>query len=71
MGSEFEVDKERNMGNHRWREKDRQGKGARERGGGLRWKGGDKGAWKRSWQRRPVDRRVGSARCGNIARRLL
>lgn len=27
---------------------------------------GDKGAWKRSRQRRPVDRRVGPARCGNV-----
>lgn len=69
MGSESEVDKERNMDSHRRGEKDRQG--GSERKGRRALERGDKGAWKRSWQRRPVDRRVGPAKCGNVAERLL
>lgn len=70
MGSEFEVDKERNMDSHRQREKDRQG-GSERKGRRAALERGDKGAWERNWQRRPVDRRVGSARRGNVAKRLL
>lgn len=70
MGSEFEVDKERNMDSHRRGEKDRQGRSERK-GRRVALERGDKGAWKRSWQRCSVDRRVGLARHGNGARRLL
>lgn len=70
MGTESEVDKERNMDSHRRREKDRQG-GNERKGRRAALERGDKGAWKRSWQRRPVDRRVGPARRGNVAKRLL
>lgn len=70
MGSESEVDKERNMDSHRRGEKDRQGRSERK-GRRVALERGDKGAWKRSWQRCSVDRRVGLARHGNGARRLL
>lgn len=70
MGSESEVDKERNMDSHRRGEKDRQG-GRERKGRRAALERGDKGAWKRSWQRRSVDRRVGPARRGNVAERLL
>lgn len=70
MGSESEVDKERNMDSHRRREKDRQS-GSERKGRRAVLERGDKGAWKRNRQRCPVDRRVGPARRGNGAKRLL
>lgn len=43
MGSDSEVDKERNMDSHRRREKDRQGGSEKGEERGLRWKGAIKG----------------------------
>lgn len=46
MGSDSEVDKERNMDSHRRGEKDRQGGSERKgRKGGCVGERGDKGAW--------------------------
>lgn len=69
MGFESEADKERNGQPPAGKKTDRAGE--REKGEEGCVERGDKGAWKRSWQRCPVDRRVGPARHGNVAKRLL
>lgn len=70
MGSEFEVDKERNMDSHRRGEKDRQGGSERKGRRGLRWKGAIKGHGKGAGNAaRSIEE--WDLRRGNVAKRLL